>query len=106
MITHDQVKEVIATLVDTYDPLEIYLFGSYAWGHPDDESDLDFLVVIKESSEKTYERPIPGYRALSRHKVPNDLIIYTKVEFEELIEHKSTLAYKIMLNGKKVYAKA
>ncbi len=30
----------------------IYLFGSYAWGNPDDESDLDLLVIMKASDEK------------------------------------------------------
>ena len=44
------IETVKERLIKTYNPKTIYLFGSYAWGTPDEDSDLDLLVVI-ESSE-------------------------------------------------------
>lgn len=31
-------------LVKTYDPIAIYLFGSYTWGAPSEESGLDLVT--------------------------------------------------------------
>lgn len=35
MISPETLEEVKNRLVKTYAPLEIYLFGSYAWGNPE-----------------------------------------------------------------------
>jgi len=43
MISQETIEEVKNRLVKTYDPISIYLFGSYAWGHPTEDSDLDLL---------------------------------------------------------------
>jgi predicted nucleotidyltransferase len=34
-------KEIVRRLVNEFQPEAVYLFGSYAWGKPDKESDLD-----------------------------------------------------------------
>ena len=106
MNTQNLINEVKKRLVSAYQPLEIYLFGSYAWGTPTAESDLDLLVIIEESQEKSYQRPIKGYRALFDIDTPNDIIVYTKTEFEEKSSLVSTLAYKVKLRGQKIYARA
>lgn len=100
------IEEAKNRLIKTYNPLEIYLFGSYAWGNPDRDSDLDLVVIVDQSNEKSYKRPIPGYDALMSMRIPNDIIIYTKQEWDELASNKTTLAYKIKNQGKKIYAKA
>ena len=41
MISKEVIKEVKNRLVKTYDPIAIYIFGSYAWGTPTLDSDLD-----------------------------------------------------------------
>jgi uncharacterized protein len=41
--TIDQMVRVIA---DTFNPQRIILFGSYAYGHPVAESDIDLLVIM------------------------------------------------------------
>jgi predicted nucleotidyltransferase len=46
MISPDVIEEVKNRLIKAYNPLEIYIFGSYAWGHPDDESDLGSLEFL------------------------------------------------------------
>ena len=37
MINKNIIKEVTEKLIKTYNPIEIYLFGSYAWGSPDED---------------------------------------------------------------------
>ena len=103
MIKKSLIEEVKDRLVATYNPLQIYLFGSYAWGTPDEESDLDLLVVVEKSDEKTYHRPIPGYEALQGLGVPNDIIVCTKNEFDRQAAAVTTLIHKIVNQGKKIY---
>ncbi|MFH1644008.1 MAG: nucleotidyltransferase domain-containing protein [bacterium] len=106
MISKKLITEIKEKLVSVYDPLEIYLFGSYVWGNPDEESDLDFLIVVSESNEKSYKRAIPASYALKKILAPVDIIVYTKEEFDYKLKQKSTLCFKIQNDGKKLYARS
>ncbi len=106
MISDRIIEEVKNRLVDVYDPVEIYLFGSYAWGKPDEESDLDIAIVVDQSDEKSYKRTIPGHDALFGLGISKDIIVYTKEEFENIASNVTTLGYKIKKNGELIYARA
>lgn len=105
MVTAEMLEEVKRRLVGAYDPLAIYLFGSYAWGHPTEDSDLDLLVVVEHSEEKTYRRPSSGQRALFGMGIAKDLMVYTKDEFDRSVRDETTLCYKIEKEGALLYAK-
>lgn len=106
MITQEIIEEVKKRLVNVYKPESIYLFGSYAWGHPDDESDLDLLVVVRASDEKSHKRCIPGRRALWELNIAKDLIVYTQDEFNARVTDSTSLLYKIKTSGKVIYARS
>ena len=106
MVTKDVLEEVKNRLVETYNPIAIYLFGSYVWGKPTEDSDLDLLIVIDQSGEKSYERVRPGQRALFGLGISKDLIVYTKDEFDRISSNVTTLGYKIKREGKVIYARA
>jgi uncharacterized protein len=106
MIKKEIIDEVKNRLVKTYNPIAIYLFGSYAWGTPTEDSDLDLLIVVDKSDEKSYNRSRPGQRALFGLCISKDLIIYTKDEFERISNDVTTLGYKIKKDGKVLYARA
>lgn len=106
MISKEKIDEAVRRLVKTYNPLKIYLFGSYAWGTPNEDSDLDFLVVIKESSERSYKRPIAGYGAMRGLMIPTDILVYTKDEFNDWSKNITKISYKIKNEGEILYAKA
>lgn len=106
MVNKDVLEEVKKRLVETYNPIAIYLFGSYVWGSPTEDSDLDLLIVIDKSDEKSYARVRPGQRALFGLGISNDLIIYTKDEFDRISSNVTTLGYKIKHEGKVIYARA
>jgi len=107
MVTKEILEDIKNRLVKAYNPVAIYLFGSYAWGTPNEESDLDLLVVVETSNEKSYERPITGYRALrGLELIAKDLIVQTKEEFERRSREITTLEYKIKKDGELLYARA
>ena len=45
IFTIDDIKTLVKPIAEKYKVKEIYLFGSYAKGEADVESDLDFLVI-------------------------------------------------------------
>lgn len=96
------IDEVVRRLVDVYHPLEIYLFGSYAWGHPTDDSDLDLLIVVEQSQKKRYERPVDGLLALFGLNISKDLIVSTQDEFSRNASDRTSLYYKILHDGKRL----
>jgi predicted nucleotidyltransferase len=105
MISEETLEDVKNRLVKAYSPIAIYLFGSYAWGTPTEESDLDLLIVVDKSDEKSYKRPLVGYDALFGMNIAKDIIVYTKKEFDEASTNKTTFCFKIKNNGKLIYAR-
>jgi predicted nucleotidyltransferase len=106
MVTQKTIYEATDRLVQAYKPLEIYLFGSYAWGKPTEESDLDLLIIVENSEEKKYKRAITGHKALHGLMLSKDILVLTKDEFLTQIGDTTSLIYKIKTEGKKIYAKA
>jgi predicted nucleotidyltransferase len=100
------IEKVKDKLKEAYKPKVIYLFGSHAWGRPDEQSDLDVLIVVDKSDEKPYKRPRKGFESLRGLKIAKDIIVYTIDEFEELATDVTTLCYKIKKEGIKLYEAA
>lgn len=106
MIPQTTIEEVKRRLVEAYNPLAIYLFGSYAWGHPDEESDLDLLIVIDNHPSSRYQSLVTGHQALVGLRLSKDILVYSKEEFDSCANDITSLCHKIVNKGKKIYAKA
>ena len=75
MVNKVIINTVKDRLIDAYNPLSIFLFGSYAWGTPTKDSDLDLMIIVDESDEKSYIRPRKGFKALRGMKIAKDLVV-------------------------------
>jgi uncharacterized protein len=60
-----QLDEMVERLVRSFQPEQIILFGSYAYGEPNEDSDIDLLVIVAESTEPSYRRAQRAYGVLS-----------------------------------------
>jgi predicted nucleotidyltransferase len=105
MVSKRTLNLIRDRLVKVYQPLEIYLFGSYAWGTPSDDSDLDLLIVVSRSTKKSYERAVKGYHELREMTISKDILVFTKKEFDENSIDVTTICYKTKHEGKLLYAK-
>ncbi|MEA2012526.1 MAG: nucleotidyltransferase domain-containing protein [Verrucomicrobiota bacterium] len=105
MIEKEIINIVATKLVETYNPIAIFLFGSYAWGNPTDDSDLDIMIILDDSDEKSYVRPRKGFQALRGLKIAKDIIVYTKNEFNAYLRESTSLPYKIKNEGISLYAR-
>ena len=103
VIDNSKLNIVVDRLVKVYEPNSIYLFGSLAWGYPNEESDLDLLIIVDHSEEKVYKRPVIGIKALRGLNIAKDVMVYTTDEFNRLASNKASLFYKIRREGIKLY---
>jgi len=85
-------------------PQKIILFGSYAYGEPDEDSDLDFLIVM-DTKLPPMERYIGIRQAIGPLEVPVDILTLTPEEFEETRDIIGGLAYVPAKYGQVVYEK-
>ncbi len=102
-ISKSTIQEAVNRLATTYKPLTIYLFGSYAWGEPHAESDLDFLVVLNNETTLNLALHIQGKQALKNMDISTDIVLNHQLFFTQRAEHPSTLQHKIKTEGKLVY---
>ena len=100
------IRLAVNKLVEAYDPQAVFIFGSFAWGKPGPGSDLDLLVVVEHSEETLYKRILKGLKSLRGLKIPRDVLVYTRDEFETLAKDRASLCYKIKHEGIKAYEAA
>ena len=97
----DKLKELIVNAI----PVEqIYLFGSYAYGTPRKDSDLDLYVVIKDDVPmRDLDAGLQIRFAIDRKKsMPVDIIAKKKKDFLNRLDDL-TLERKISRDGIKIY---
>jgi len=76
------LNDVRNRIVEAVDPDKIILFGSYVYGKPSKDSDLDILIIMKSDLPR-YKCSIPIYKTLAGLLIPKDIIVYTPQEVEE-----------------------
>lgn len=52
----DRLLPYLQVLIEQFHPQQVILFGSYAYGQPDESSDVDLLVVMELASTPLKER--------------------------------------------------
>jgi predicted nucleotidyltransferase len=64
MKTIDQgpLDETGRRIVAAFQPQTIYLYGSHAYGQPHQDSDLDLLVVVRDSAPSPHRRAVAEFR--------------------------------------------
>ena len=105
MISQETIQEMTQRLIKAYDPLEIYLFGPYAWGNPDEDTNLSVLIIVDSSDEKVYKRGDRAFNALLSLKVPANVTVFTKQEFDTFTKDSTSLSYEVKNRGKILYAR-
>ena len=106
MISQDTIEEVKRRLIKTYNPLSIYIFGSYAWGTPHQDSDLDLMVIVSKSDVKPLHRAIEGLLAMSDLDISKELLVLTQQEFSASSQREGNLAYAVKHHGKCIFAQS
>ena len=90
-------------LVAEFQPEQIWLFGSHAWGTPDDDSDVDLFVVLRDSDETPIRRAQRAHRCLRGLRMPKDVLVETRQEVDRVKGLKTSLENIILSRGRRLY---
>ena len=96
------LREIKNRIVRSFNPMRIVLFGSYASGIPNEDSDLDLLVVM-ESNESPIKRTARVSKIFRDRKLPMDIIVRTPQEIKCRLDVGDFFIKEILEEGKILY---
>jgi len=100
-ITMRQIEDVSRRIADEFHPERVLLFGSYAWGAPTEDSDVDLLVILPfdgKAVAKSVEM-----RLKIRPPFPVDLLVRTPEKIRERLALGDPFIRSILEEGKVLY---
>ncbi len=87
MVTRQDIQATCDDIVREFSPLQIILFGSYAYGTPTEFSDVDLLVVMPVAKSETRRQEIEIRQRLAR-----------PFRLHVLVHSPEDLAYRLVYN--------
>ncbi len=108
-----EVKQYLPLIVErlrAVNPAKIILFGSYAYGKPTTDSDLDLMVILNQDDlPNSYKEKSELYLQVSRmirdirQQIPIDLIVHTQAMYKKFIALGSIFSKEIAKKGIVLY---
>jgi predicted nucleotidyltransferase len=100
------LSEAVEKLKKEYKPQRIILFGSYAYGNPTEDSDID-LLILKNTNKRRVDRFVQVKRIIynPKCKIPISPLIYSPEELEERLRIGDGFIEEIILKGTILYEK-
>jgi predicted nucleotidyltransferase len=81
MIARSVQQEIVRRIRQVSTPAKIFIFGSYAYGNPTPDSDID-IAVIMEDVESNVAKASELWDALSDMPMPKDIVVASRREFD------------------------
>jgi hypothetical protein len=102
----DRLLPYLRVLVEQFQPQQVILFGSYAYGQPDEHSDVD-LLLVKDVEESVLKDKVQIRRAwwkMPRPEplLPFDLILVSPQRHRERLEGAGGFYDEIIRRGLKL----
>jgi len=101
-VTLELLREIAQKVVRAFRPKNIILFGSYAYGKPTSDSDLDLLVIME-----TRDRPAERIRKVSDlfdpRPLPMDFIVLTPSEIRHRLSGFDPFLEEVLEKGQRLY---
>ena len=99
------LEEMTRRLVAEFQPEQIILFGSHAWGTPGEDSDIDLLVIVSQSNLPPAQRDMRAHLTMRGLLAPVDILVKTRFEFERFNHVPASLEHRIIKQGKVLYGR-
>jgi len=98
-------RKIVDRLVAEYAPEKIILYGSYAYGEPDEDSDID-LLIVKKTDERFLDRMyhVRVLVAGLHPRIPFGPIVLTPDELEKRLRIGDQFIDEIVRRGEVLYA--
>jgi len=102
--TTEQIEVLSERIAHAFQPEKIILFGSYAYGHPSADSDIDLLVIMPFEGGQSEQ----AIRILNRLNVlvPIDLLVRTPEQVQARLALGDPFMREIFERGRVIYEAA
>ncbi|MDT5061737.1 MAG: uncharacterized protein QOH63_2196 [Acidobacteriota bacterium] len=101
MVEMDRIRLLSQRIASEFHPERIILFGSYAYGTPDEDSDVDLLVILPFKGKPTHK----ALEILNKTN-PNislDLLVRTPEQVKERLTNRDWFICEIIEKGLTLY---
>ena len=98
------LEKLLSKLIADYAPQQVILFGSHAYGEPDQHSDLD-LLIVKETARTPFQRRVEVGRIVQdrSRRTPIQALVITPKELEERTGKGDPFLLEVMEKGEVLY---
>jgi len=106
----NKTQKIITNLAERirveYKPEKIVLYGSYAFGNPTEDSDID-LLIVKNTKKRRVDRFVDVKRVIydRKLKIPVSPLVLTPKELKERLKVGDDFVADIMKRGEVLYEK-
>lgn len=100
----EEIKKITERIREKYQPEKIILFGSFAWGKPNESSDVDLFIVKKSNLPRRF-RTTQVEKILDYTPCPIDVLVYTPQEIKKREKLNDFFVKNILEKGEVLYAK-
>jgi len=99
------LQKIVHRLVEGYHPQRVILYGSLAYGEPDEDSDID-LLIIKDTSETPLERRVHVRRLVfdPERRISFSPLVLTPDELAHRLALGDPFYQEILVRGKVLYS--
>jgi predicted nucleotidyltransferase len=104
VLTPPVLQEIVRRIVKAVNPSKIILFGSYAYGIPHMDSDIDILVIM-DTDRPRHKRAVAINQALAGLLIPKDILVYTPAEINDWKDVPQAFITQVLKKGVVVYDK-
>jgi predicted nucleotidyltransferase len=105
--TQRQIETYAEDVARQFRPLKIVLFGSYAYGNPTKDSDVDLMVVVpKDSSGVRNRERAMAIRSAIPKSFPLDLLVKDPEDISWRLEEGDCFLQDVFSKGRVLYEKA
>lgn len=101
-VTPELLREIAQKVVHAFRPKNIILFGSYAYGKPTADSDLDLLIVM-ESRDRPAERIRKVSDLFDPRPLPMDFLVLTPGEVRQRLSGFDPFLEEVLEKGQTLY---
>lgn len=102
MIDNEKIDEIKNIIVNAISPEKIILFGSYAAGNPEKDSDIDILI-IQDSPLNQHQRNMKIRRLFPHRNFSLDVFVFTREEEKQFKDIKGTILNTAFTRGNVLY---
>ena len=104
MKLNGEIEKIRDAIISAVEVEKLYLFGSYAYGTPTEDSDYDFYMVIPNNGMRPVDAMTEAELALWRTKIKDvDILAETPETFERRAKSFWTIEAKVVEKGVLLY---